>query len=94
MTNSGINHITIIVEPNEEEPEIGGFFASFIDGWGRGFGYTKLQSIAALVLLKAENDEEVWEGFAGDLISTPVIRNSNIEQALERRYGGRIDYRP
>jgi len=92
MTNSGIKNITIVVEPNTEDPDIAGFFASFVDGWGRGFGYTQLQAIAALVLLKAENDGETWDGFAGDLISTPVILNSHIEQALERRYGGRIDY--
>jgi len=92
MSNSGIKNVTIVVEPNTEDSEIGGFFASFIDGWGRGFGFTELQAITALALLKAEQEEEVWEGFAGDLISTTVIRNRDIEKALERRYGGRIDY--
>lgn len=85
-------NITIVVEPNLEDPEIGGFFAWFIDGWGRGFGFTELQAIATLVLLKAEQEEENWDGFAGDVVTSTVVKNVNIENALERRYGGRVDY--
>ena len=94
MTETHVKIVGITIEPNTEDPEIGGFFASFVDGWGRGFGFTELQAIAALALLKAENDEETWEGFAGDLIVTTVVANVDLEAALERRYGGRIDYHP
>ena len=89
---------TITVTENDEDPEIGGFFASFTvpgslnPGWGRGFGFTKLQAVAALILLKAENDEEVWTGFAGDVVSSTVIRNADLEKSLERHYGGIINY--
>lgn len=86
--------VVITVEPNEEDPEIGGFFASFADGWGRGFGFTELEAIFNLVLLKGEQEEEKWPSQAGDVVTSTVVPNPALEQALERRYGGRIDYDP
>ena len=92
MTNSGIKNITIVVEPNTEDPEIGGFFASFIDGWGRGHGFTELEAVFNLVLLKGEQEGENWDTQAGDLVITATIHNSAIEEALARHYGGSLAY--
>ena len=92
MSNSGIKNITIVVEPNLEDPEVGGFFASFFDGWGRGHGFTVLEAIFNLVLLKGEQEEESWPAQAGDVVNVNTIPNAAIEKALERRYGGKIDY--
>jgi hypothetical protein len=88
-------HVTIVgiaVTPNTEDPDVGGFFASFVDGWGRGHGFTELEAVFNLVLLKGEQEEESWPSQAGDVVVCGTIPNVAIEKALERRYGGRIEY--
>lgn len=92
MANSGIKNVTIVVEPNLEDPEVGGFFASFADGWGRGHGFTVLEAMFNLILLKGEQESENWDAQAGDVVTTTTITNAALERALERRYGGTIQY--
>ena len=91
---------SILTYENKEDPEVGGFFAWFADadttdpGWGRGHGFSRLEAIFNLILLKAEQDEVNLNAQAPDLISSGAIHNVAIEDALERRYGGRIEYNP
>lgn len=86
--------VVITVTPNEEDPEVGGFFASFADGWGRGFGSTELSAMFSLILLYAGNEGIDLSEQAGDIVVSSAIHNNKLESALERRYGGRIDYDP
>lgn len=94
MAEIPVKIICVAVTPNTEDPEVGGFFASFVDGWGRGFGFSELEAVFNLVLLKAENEDLDLSAQAGDIITSTAIPNVAVEKALERRYGGKIDYHP
>jgi len=86
---------TIDITQNTEDPSVGGYFAAFVwDPGTRGFGHTKLSAVLSLVLVTAESYEEDLSEQAGDIVGSAAIQNIALEKALERRYGGRIDYIP
>ncbi len=88
----GLKHVTIVVEHNTEDPEVGGFFASFLGGWGRGHGSTEESAMFSLVLLYAENEGIDLSEQANDVVGCSAIHNDKLEQALGRRYGGDVEY--
>lgn len=80
-------HVTIRVTENDEDPEVGGFFAEFAGGWGRGHGSTQVSAMFSLVLLYAEQQEIDLSEQVQDLISSWAVSNAKLEQGLERHYG-------
>lgn len=83
---------TVVFTPNEDEV-VGGFFAHFVwDPDTRGHGSTELSALLCLTLVVAENEGIDLGEQAGDLVISLAMPNTDLEEALEKRYGGRIDY--
>jgi len=79
----------------EKDPDSDGFFANFIwDPNTRGYGSNYLSAMLCLILIVAEAEDLDLSEQADDIIGSAAVMNLDIEAALERRYGGRIDYLP
>jgi len=90
------DELTFYTVPNTEDPGMGGYFAYTsrdMRGW-RGYGNTRLAAIFCLILLIAEQNGVDLSEQAGDIVMSSAVNNLDLEKALERRYGGRIDYLP
>lgn len=87
------NQYTIEVVTNDEDPDVGGFFAFFVwDPETRGHGSTQMSAILCLVLVTAENYQEDLSEQAGDIVINSSIQNTKLEEALGKHYGGTIKY--
>ena len=79
----------------EADPDSDGFFANFIwDPNTRGYGSNYLSAMLCLILIVAEAEDLDLSEQANDIVGSAAVMNLDLEKALERRYGGRIDYLP